>query len=103
MLIFANGRRHDVTVARQLKRDTVNERQVVLLTNHLDFGATTIAAIYKDRWQVELFFRALKQNLKVKAFVGAIENAPAHPNLDSSEGGCLCPTNIKPQVSQQRF
>ena len=45
------------------------------MTNHLDFGATTIAAIYKDRWQIELFFKALKQNLKVKTFVGTTENA----------------------------
>jgi hypothetical protein len=39
------------------------------------FGATTISAIYKDRWQIELFFKALKQNLKVKTFVGTSENA----------------------------
>ena len=39
------------------------------------FGATTIAAIYKDRWEIELFFKALKQNLKVKSFVGTSENA----------------------------
>ena len=48
---------------------------LVFLTNHLDFGATTIAAIYKDRWQVELFFKALKQNLKIKTFVGTSANA----------------------------
>jgi hypothetical protein len=55
--------------------DKDNERQIVLLTNHLDFGSTTIAAIYKDRWQIELFFKAIKQNLKVKTFVGTSENA----------------------------
>jgi hypothetical protein len=55
--------------------DTVNEREIVLLTNLLAFGATTIAAIYKDRWEIELFFKALKQNLKVKSFVGTSENA----------------------------
>jgi IS4 transposase len=55
--------------------DRVKEREIVLLTNHLDFGATTISAIYKDRWQIELFFKALKQNLKVKTFVGTTENA----------------------------
>ncbi len=48
---------------------------LVFLTNHLDFGATTIAAIYKDRWEVELFFKALKQNLKIKTFVGTSANA----------------------------
>jgi hypothetical protein len=55
--------------------DKEQEREIVLLTNHLDFGATTISAIYKDRWQIELFFKALKQNLKVKTFVGTTENA----------------------------
>jgi IS4 transposase len=55
--------------------NTVKERELVLLTNHLNFGATTISAIYKDRWQIELFFKALKQNLKVKTFVGTTENA----------------------------
>lgn len=55
--------------------DTVNACEIVLLTNHLEFGATTIAAIYKDRWEIELFFKALKQNLKVKTFVGTSENA----------------------------
>lgn len=49
--------------------------QFKMLTNHLFFGASTIAAIYKDRWQIELFFKALKQNLKVKTFVGTSENA----------------------------
>jgi len=55
--------------------DKENEKEIVFLTNHLDFGATTISAIYKDRWQIELFFKALKQNLKVKTFVGTSENA----------------------------
>jgi len=55
--------------------DAENEREIVLLTNLLAFGATTIAAIYKDRWEIELFFKALKQNLKVKSFVGTSENA----------------------------
>ena len=55
--------------------DKENSREIVLLTNHQDFGASTISAIYKDRWQIELFFKALKQNLKVKTFVGTSENA----------------------------
>jgi hypothetical protein len=55
--------------------DGENEREIVLLTNHLKFGANTISAIYKDRWQIELFFKALKQNLKIKTFVGTTENA----------------------------
>jgi hypothetical protein len=55
--------------------DDANARSIALLTNHLDFGATTVAAIYKDRWQIELFFKALKQNLRVKTFLGTTANA----------------------------
>jgi Domain of unknown function (DUF4372)/Transposase DDE domain len=55
--------------------DPVGDREIVLLTNLLEFGSTTIAAIYKDRWEIELFFKALKQNLRVKSFVGTSENA----------------------------
>ena len=63
------------TMRRVVVWDPDNEREIVLLTNHLEFGATTIAAIYKDRWEIELFFKALKQNLKVKTFVGTSPNA----------------------------
>jgi hypothetical protein len=55
--------------------DEDKQESVVFLTNLLAFGATTIAAIYKDRWQVELFFKAIKQNLKIKTFVGTSANA----------------------------
>jgi hypothetical protein len=55
--------------------DQENQREIVLLTNHLDFGASTIAAIYKDRWEIEIFFKTLKQHLKVKTFIGTSENA----------------------------
>jgi hypothetical protein len=48
---------------------------LVFITNHLGLGASTIAAIYKDRWQIELFFKAIKQNLKIKTFVGTSANA----------------------------
>lgn len=55
--------------------DKVKEREIILLTNHLEFGSTTIAAIYKDRWEIEIFFKTLKQHLKVKTFIGTSENA----------------------------
>jgi Domain of unknown function (DUF4372)/Transposase DDE domain len=55
--------------------DADKQETIVFLTNQLVFGATTIAAIYKDRWQVELFFKALKQTLKIKTFVGTSANA----------------------------
>jgi len=50
--------------------DERQEREILLLTNLLYLSAATIAAIYKDRGEIELFFKALKQNLKVKSSVG---------------------------------
>ena len=55
--------------------DGEHERELVFLTNIFHLAASTIGAIYKDRWQIELFFKALKQNLKIKTFVGTSENA----------------------------
>jgi hypothetical protein len=55
--------------------DADKQEAIMFLSNLLKFGATTIAAIYKGRWQVELFFKALKQTLKIKTFVGTSTNA----------------------------
>jgi hypothetical protein len=55
--------------------DAEHKRELVFLTNIFHLAASTIGAIYKDRWQIELFFKALKQNLKIKTFVGTSENA----------------------------
>jgi IS4 transposase len=55
--------------------DEENKREIVLLTNHLTWSATTIGKIYKERRQIELFFKALKQNLCIRTFVGPSENA----------------------------
>lgn len=48
---------------------------VVFVTNNLRLAASTIAAIYRERWQIELFFKAIKQSLKIRTFVGTSENA----------------------------
>jgi hypothetical protein len=55
----------------------VEEKQetMVFVTNHLKLAAATIAAIYRDRWQIELFFKAIKQSLRIKTFVGTSPNA----------------------------
>ena len=60
---------------RRVEVVTPEGDHLVFLTNHLDLGPTTIARIYKDRWQIELLFKALKQNLRVKTFVGTSANA----------------------------
>ena len=78
-IILLTGAQAQKKCSHALRRivvwDAHNEREIVLLTNHLQFGATTVADIYKERWQIELFFKALKQNLRVKSFVGTSENA----------------------------
>lgn len=55
--------------------DPETGKHYVFITNHLDWSAKTIADIYKQRWQVELFFKWIKQNLKIKAFIGNTDNA----------------------------
>ena len=62
-----------------LRRIEVEDPQtgtiLVFVSNHSGLGASTIAAIYKDRWEIEIFFKELKQNLKIKTFVGTSANA----------------------------
>ena len=55
--------------------DEERDRVLVFLTNHLELAAATIASVYKERCQIELFFWALKQSLRVKTFVGTSANA----------------------------
>lgn len=56
-------------------RDQITGKKYVFLTNNFQLSAKTIADIYKSRWQVELFFKWIKQNLKIKSFVGTSKNA----------------------------
>jgi hypothetical protein len=60
---------------RRVVLRTPDGDRLEFLTNHLTLGASTVARIYRDRWQIELFFKALKQNLRVKTFVGTSANA----------------------------
>jgi len=72
---LSGSRRCPYRLRRIRSRDPETGKILVLLTNQLDWSAQTIALIYKDRWQIELFFKALKQQLKVKSFVGTSRNA----------------------------
>ena len=56
-------------------RDAVTGKHYIFLTNNFKLSAKTIADIYKSRWQVELFFKWIKQNLEIKTFVGTSKNA----------------------------
>jgi len=50
-------------------------RLIILITNNLEWSAATIAALYKIRWDIETFFKLIKQNLQIKTFIGTSENA----------------------------
>jgi len=56
-------------------RDAETAKEYVFLTNNFHLAAKTIADIYKSRWQIELFFKCIKQNLKIKSFIGTSRNA----------------------------
>ena len=56
-------------------RDPATGISIILVTNNWKLAATTLAEVYQERWQIEVFFRALKQNLRVKTFVGTTANA----------------------------
>lgn len=64
---------------RQLRRVVVYDRQndttIILITNNFSWTAATIAELYKQRWQVEIFFKILKSHLKIKSFLGTSHNA----------------------------
>lgn len=62
-------------VLRRVEIRDETGKTIVFLTNNLKFAASTIAAIYKDRWSIEIFFKAIKQNLRIKTFVGTSPNA----------------------------
>ena len=55
--------------------DEETQKHLVFLTNNFTLPALTIAQIYKRRWQIELFFKWIKQNLRIKAFFGTSDNA----------------------------
>jgi hypothetical protein len=56
-------------------KDPASGKTLIFLTNHMALPALTIAALYKSRWQVELFFKWIKQHLRIKHFMGNSENA----------------------------
>ncbi|MCP5275490.1 MAG: IS4 family transposase [Burkholderiales bacterium] len=64
-----------IPLRRIIYRDQETGKQYIFLTNHFKLAARTIADVYKARWQVELFFKWIKQNLKIKSFVGTSKNA----------------------------
>ncbi len=70
-----NMERKLAPVRKIVYQDAETGKQLTFITNHLRWSASTIAAIYKQRWQVELFFKWIKQNLKIRSFIGTSMNA----------------------------
>lgn len=78
-IIVLSGPKSSRLYPDQLRRiafyDAENKRRLVFLTNNFTLPALTIARLYKSRWQVELFFKWIKQHLRIKAFYGTNANA----------------------------
>ncbi|MFH1996244.1 MAG: IS4 family transposase [Candidatus Omnitrophota bacterium] len=72
---FYSKQKYPSKLRRVRSKDPVTGKAIVILTNNFTWSAATIAKIYKERWQIELFFKAIKQQLKVKSFVGTSQNA----------------------------
>lgn len=55
--------------------DDINKQTIEIITNQMTWNANTISELYKSRWQIEIFFREIKQLLHIKSFIGTSENA----------------------------
>jgi transposase len=76
VLTTAKSRKHYPDALRRVRyHDSEHDRTLLFLTNNFDLPALTIAQLYKSRWKVELFFKWIKQHLRIKAFYGHSENA----------------------------
>ena len=76
VLTSASSRKHYPDPLRRIHyHDAEQDRHLRFLTNNFDLPALTVCLLYKSRWQVELFFKWIKQHLRIKAFYGYSENA----------------------------
>ena len=72
---FATRKDYPVHLRRVRFKDPESEKTLVFLTNQFALPAASICALYKSRWQVELFFKWIKQHLRIKQFYGTSDNA----------------------------
>jgi putative transposase len=73
--IIIPGYSKDRQLRKIMVRDPETGKKITLLTNNLKWAGSTVSGVYRDRWQIELFFKAIKQNLKIKRFYGNSKNA----------------------------
>ena len=72
---YATSKQYPVHLRRVRFKDPESGKTLVFLTNQFALPAATICALYKSRWQVELFFKWIKQHLRIKKFYGTSDNA----------------------------
>lgn len=72
---FKSGMGEGQPLRRVVAYDAERDKTIELLTNNMEWKAATVAALYKKRWDIELFFKAMKQHLQIKTFLGTSENA----------------------------
>jgi hypothetical protein len=101
LTVFYWSKDYPATLRRVVVKDDIGKR-ITFLTNNFALKPQLIAALYRQRWQVELFFKWIKQHLRIKAFLGTAENAvktqiwiavsPCAPtcSLPSSTSACIC-------------
>jgi IS4 transposase len=65
----------EIKFRKIIVRDPDTKKKITLLTNNFQWCSDTVASVYKDRWQVETFFKIIKQNLRIKRFYGNSKNA----------------------------
>lgn len=75
LTVFYSKKKYPKAIRRIKSIDPLTEKVVVLLTNNMEVKAETIAELYRNRWQIELFFKWMKQHLKIKKFWGYSPNA----------------------------
>lgn len=78
-IIELTGKKTKEKYTKQLRRvavwDEKNQQTIEIITNQTTWSADTISELYKSRWQIEIFFREIKQNLHIKSFIGTSQNA----------------------------
>ena len=77
IMLTESGTNNDYpkAIRRVAVYDKTNDKLFELITNNLTWTASTVAELYKQRWMIEIFFKELKQHLKIKSFIGTNENA----------------------------
>jgi hypothetical protein len=72
---FYTNKKCPLELRRIRSKDPETGKYIIILTNNFDWSPSTISRVYKDRWQIEIFFKTIKQNLKIKKFLGTSRNA----------------------------